>query len=117
VVRSGQTGGVTENLELNGEPLELSDQGLLRATTYGHFTSMQLRDGRVRGLGLHLERLDRSSLADLATYTAAYLTNSIDPALPVASITTATGITTYAPDPTSLNLITKAYEAVPPQPI
>jgi hypothetical protein len=56
-------------------------------------------------------------LADLATYTAAYLTNSIDPALPVASITTPTGTTTYAPDPTSLNLITKAYEAVPPEPL
>ncbi|HEY0616322.1 MAG TPA: aminotransferase class IV [Kribbella sp.] len=271
---------MTENLELNGEPLELSDEGLLRATTYGHFTSMQVRDGRVRGLGLHLERLDRSArelfgrgisadrirsylrtaldradsgdlsirvtafsrerakvgkgipvepdllvtvtdpipptpgpprllafeherpvphlkhtgtfslvyygrqaqlagyddavffdrsgniseasiwnicfavgdhinwpeaavlpgitmltlqtglastgvhtetlpvpLADLATYTAAYLTNSIDPALRVASITTLTGTTTYAPDPTSLNLITKAYEAVPPEPL
>ncbi|MEU2430380.1 aminotransferase class IV [Streptomyces sp. NPDC007861] len=25
---------------------------------YGHFTAMQVRDGRVRGLALHLERLD-----------------------------------------------------------
>jgi branched-subunit amino acid aminotransferase/4-amino-4-deoxychorismate lyase len=274
----GQTGGVTENLELNGQPLELHDYGLLRATSYGHFTSMQVRDGRVRGLDLHLERLDRSShelfgrgvsadrvrsflraaldradsgdlsvrvtafsregakvgrgipvepdllvtvtdpiaptstpprllafeherpvphikhtgtfslvyygrqaelagyddavffdrsgnlseasiwnicfavddriiwpgaavlpgitmltlqaglaatkvrseirpvpLANLSAYTAAYLTNSIDPALPVASVTTAAGTTTYAPDPTSLTQLTKAYEAVPPE--
>ena len=56
-----QTGGVTENLELNGVPLESAPVALLRATGYGHFTSMQVRDGRVRGLGLHLERLDRAS--------------------------------------------------------
>lgn len=42
-------------VELNGrvpEPAELT------RTAYGHFTSMQVRDGRVRGLALHLARLD-----------------------------------------------------------
>jgi branched-subunit amino acid aminotransferase/4-amino-4-deoxychorismate lyase len=53
---------VTDHVELNGEPVHLDDPSLLRATSYGHFTSMQVRDGRVRGLDLHLERLDRSSL-------------------------------------------------------
>ncbi|WP_185441791.1 aminotransferase class IV [Kribbella qitaiheensis] len=54
---------MTENLELNGLPLAPAEAnyGLLRAATYGHFTSMQVRDGRVRGLALHLERLDHSS--------------------------------------------------------
>jgi branched-subunit amino acid aminotransferase/4-amino-4-deoxychorismate lyase len=56
-----QTWGVTENLELNGVPLESVPTALLRATSYGHFTSMQIRDRRVRGLGLHLQRLDRAS--------------------------------------------------------
>ena len=56
-------------------------------------------------------------LADLPTYDAAYLTNSIDPALPVASITTAAGTTTYAPHPTSATTITKAYASLPAQPI
>ncbi|MFB4274211.1 aminotransferase class IV [Nonomuraea sp. MTCD27] len=28
---------------------------------YGHFTAMQVRDRRVRGLGLHFERLDQAS--------------------------------------------------------
>jgi branched-subunit amino acid aminotransferase/4-amino-4-deoxychorismate lyase len=52
---------VTESLLLNGELLRSVDPGLLRATSYGHFTSMQVRDGRVDGLDLHFERLDRSS--------------------------------------------------------
>ncbi|WP_157979795.1 aminotransferase class IV [Kribbella monticola] len=52
---------MTENLELNGIPLESLPPMLLRATSYGHFTSMQVRDGRVRGLAQHLDRLDRSS--------------------------------------------------------
>ncbi|TDO67382.1 branched-subunit amino acid aminotransferase/4-amino-4-deoxychorismate lyase [Kribbella sp. VKM Ac-2571] len=56
-------------------------------------------------------------LADLPTYDAAYLTNSIDPALPVASITTATGTTTYAPHHPSATTITKAYASLSGQPI
>jgi branched-subunit amino acid aminotransferase/4-amino-4-deoxychorismate lyase len=56
-----QTEAVTHFVQLNDSPLELDDPGLLSATSYGHFTSMQVRDGRVRGLDLHLERLDRSS--------------------------------------------------------
>lgn len=234
---------MTEFVQLNGERLELDDPGLLRATSYGHFTSMQVRDGRVRGLDLHLERLDRSSLelfghgvaperslscvqsalrsafagadsgdlsirvtafsrqgakvhdgipvepdllvtvtdpveptpetlrlialeheravphcfagqghiiwpaaavlpgitmlvlkagltatgvptdslpiplADLGTYDAAYLTNSIDAALPVASITTPAGTTSYSADPASAALIANAYEAIPAQPL
>jgi len=53
---------VTDYLQLNESPVESVEPGLLRATSYGHFTSMQVRDGRVRGLDLHLERLDRGSL-------------------------------------------------------
>ena len=56
-----QTGRVTHFVQLNDSPLALDDPGLLSATSYGHFTSMQVRDGQVRGLDLHLDRLDRSS--------------------------------------------------------
>jgi branched-subunit amino acid aminotransferase/4-amino-4-deoxychorismate lyase len=56
-------------------------------------------------------------VADLNTYDAAYLTNSIDPALPIASITTQHGTTTYEPHPGSAATIAKAYAAVPAQPI
>ncbi|GAB3941655.1 aminotransferase class IV family protein [Kribbella albertanoniae] len=52
---------MTETLVLNGEPLPTVTLELLRATSYGHFSSMQVRDGRVDGLDLHFERLDRSS--------------------------------------------------------
>jgi branched-chain amino acid aminotransferase len=52
---------VIESLLLNGEPLRTVDPGLLRASSYGHFTSMQVRAGAVDGLDLHFERLDRSA--------------------------------------------------------
>ncbi|KOX30837.1 MULTISPECIES: aminotransferase class IV [unclassified Streptomyces] len=49
------------HIEADGVPV--ADPGLLGAlmSGYGHFTAMQVRDGRVKGLGLHLERLDRST--------------------------------------------------------
>ena len=56
-------------------------------------------------------------LADLPTYDAAYLTNSIDPALPVASITTDAKTTTYAPHPDSAALMATAYKSLPAQQI
>lgn len=37
------------------------DLRLVALVNYGHFTAMQVRNGAVRGLGLHLERLDRST--------------------------------------------------------
>jgi branched-subunit amino acid aminotransferase/4-amino-4-deoxychorismate lyase len=45
--------------ELNGEPAELAQMQILALTNYGHFTSMRVDDGRVRGLSLHIERLRR----------------------------------------------------------
>ncbi|MFE6228054.1 aminotransferase class IV [Streptomyces sp. NPDC057854] len=46
------------HIELDGVPA--ADPGQLAAVMggYGHFTAMQVRDGRVKGLGLHLDRLD-----------------------------------------------------------
>jgi branched-chain amino acid aminotransferase len=52
---------MTDALLLDGEPLPAIDPELLRATGYGHFSSLQVRAGRVDGLDLHLERLDRST--------------------------------------------------------
>ena len=42
---------------LNGEPAALDDLGHLVATNYGHFTVLRVEDGGVRGLDLHLDRL------------------------------------------------------------
>lgn len=52
---------MSESLLLNGAPLPTVDPTLLRATSFGHFTSLQVRAGKVDGLDLHFERLDRSS--------------------------------------------------------
>jgi branched-subunit amino acid aminotransferase/4-amino-4-deoxychorismate lyase len=46
------------NLELNGRAPDLAETHRLATTNYGHFTTMQVRDGKVRGLALHLARLD-----------------------------------------------------------
>ncbi|MFJ2823045.1 aminotransferase class IV family protein [Streptomyces toxytricini] len=43
--------------ELNGEPVRVGELQALALVNYGHFTTMRVEDGRVRGLGLHLERL------------------------------------------------------------
>ncbi|WFB10804.1 aminotransferase class IV [Streptomyces sp. LX-29] len=45
--------------ELNGRPADADALRALGLTNYGHFTTMRVEDGRVRGLELHLERLAR----------------------------------------------------------
>ncbi|HVF34706.1 MAG TPA: aminotransferase class IV family protein [Candidatus Saccharimonadia bacterium] len=48
-------------IEANGGPATLDDVRRIAAFNYGHFTVMQFRDGGVRGLSLHLARLDAAS--------------------------------------------------------
>lgn len=45
--------------ELNGVALDVEQAKALALTNYGHFTSMRVEAGRVRGLALHLDRLVR----------------------------------------------------------
>ncbi|MDH6579252.1 aminotransferase class IV family protein [Kitasatospora sp. MAP5-34] len=45
--------------ELNGRPVGPEELRALALTNYGHFTTMRVEGGRVRGLALHLERLVR----------------------------------------------------------
>ncbi len=49
--------------ELNGSPMGLEDLQALALTNFGHFTSMRVEDGRVRGLDLHFARLQRDCQA------------------------------------------------------
>lgn len=49
------------NAELNGQPPDLAQLHRIATLNYGHFTSMQVRDQRVRGLALHLARLADSA--------------------------------------------------------
>lgn len=46
----------------NGLPATLQDLTPLAFAGYAHFTAMQVRDGRVRGLDLHLARLRAASI-------------------------------------------------------
>lgn len=48
---------IAYRIELNGAPAQADDLRALVQTNYGHFTSMQVREGCVRGLDLHLDRL------------------------------------------------------------
>jgi hypothetical protein len=43
-------------LEIDGVPAS-PDRLWATVSAYGHFTAMQVRNGRVRGVALHLERL------------------------------------------------------------
>lgn len=44
---------------LNGQPADANTLATLALTNFGHFTSMRVDNGRVKGLGLHLGRLRR----------------------------------------------------------
>ncbi|MEV6030770.1 aminotransferase class IV family protein [Nonomuraea sp. NPDC052116] len=46
----------------NGRPATAEELAPLAFAGYAHFTAMQVRGGRVRGLDLHLERLRRASM-------------------------------------------------------
>lgn len=45
--------------ELDGRPVSADELQTPALTNYGHFTSFRIEDGRVRGLQLHLDRLDQ----------------------------------------------------------
>ncbi|MBD9479876.1 aminotransferase class IV family protein [Pseudoxanthomonas sp. PXM02] len=48
---------------LNGKPATADDLRALALANYGHFTSMQVRDGAVQGRTLHVQRLQEATLA------------------------------------------------------
>ncbi|MFD4191389.1 MULTISPECIES: aminotransferase class IV family protein [Amycolatopsis] len=50
-----------EGMELNGSPATIEQMKALALTNYGHFTSMLVQDGTVKGLSLHMQRLARDS--------------------------------------------------------
>ncbi|GII84882.1 hypothetical protein Ssi03_28720 [Sphaerisporangium siamense] len=53
--------GKVERIEIDGRPATVDDLRHPALRNYGHFTAMQVRDRRVRGLSLHLERLDSAT--------------------------------------------------------
>ncbi|MFD4022163.1 aminotransferase class IV family protein [Streptomyces sp. NPDC058576] len=49
------------HIELDGRPATEETLRIPALYGFGHFTALQVRDGRVRGLGLHLARLDAAN--------------------------------------------------------
>jgi branched-subunit amino acid aminotransferase/4-amino-4-deoxychorismate lyase len=49
---------VSPRIEIDGHPATAAELGHFALGNYGHFTAMQVREGRTRGLDLHLARLD-----------------------------------------------------------
>ncbi len=49
------------HIEINGGPATVDQLAQPAIVNYGHFTAMQVRGGAVRGLGLHLSRLDSAT--------------------------------------------------------
>jgi branched-subunit amino acid aminotransferase/4-amino-4-deoxychorismate lyase len=47
--------------EIEGRAATVAQLSAAAPAGYGHFTAMQVRNGRVRGLGLHLARLDAAN--------------------------------------------------------
>ncbi|HVT31270.1 MAG TPA: aminotransferase class IV family protein [Rhodanobacteraceae bacterium] len=56
-------GAVPDRVELNGRAATADDLRCLALMNYGHFTSLRVEDGAVRGLDLHLDRLDKATRA------------------------------------------------------
>ncbi|MFE0643845.1 aminotransferase class IV [Streptomyces sp. NPDC058877] len=52
---------------VNGAPATVAQTTALALTTYGHFTTLRVADGVVRGLNLHLDRLVRDCTAVFGT--------------------------------------------------
>ena len=55
------TTDIPYRIELNGAPAHADDLRALVQTNYGHFTAMPVRERRVRGLDLHLQRLAQAT--------------------------------------------------------
>jgi branched-subunit amino acid aminotransferase/4-amino-4-deoxychorismate lyase len=61
----GNNGDMTEStvarVEMNGAPASVDDLRHLVQTNYGHFSAMRVEDGGVRGLDLHLARIEAAT--------------------------------------------------------
>src|SRR5215470_16045878 len=60
-VRGMTAGAAVGHIEIDGVPATVERLGAAAPAGYGHFTAMQVRGHRVRGLDLHLARLDAAN--------------------------------------------------------
>jgi branched-subunit amino acid aminotransferase/4-amino-4-deoxychorismate lyase len=98
-------------MELNGVPPTIEQIKALALTNYGHFTSMLVESGRVRGLSLHLQRLTRDCRYLFNTeLDAERVRDYVRHALTGADRRTVVRVTVYDP---SLDLGTIGKDATP----
>jgi branched-subunit amino acid aminotransferase/4-amino-4-deoxychorismate lyase len=57
----GVMNSAIHRIELNGGLAQVEDLRYLVQTNYGHFSAMRVENGGVRGLDLHLDRLDQAT--------------------------------------------------------
>ncbi|HRF45978.1 MAG TPA: aminotransferase class IV family protein [Anaerolineales bacterium] len=87
----------TFHAQLNGEPVDPDALHFLALVNYGHFTSMQVRQGAVRGLRLHLERLARSTRELLGTdLEAERVRDLVRHALPTPAASASVRVTVFS---------------------
>ena len=55
------TDNFANKVELNGAPATVDDLRHLVQTNYGHFSAMRVENGAVRGLDLHLQRIEAAT--------------------------------------------------------
>jgi branched-subunit amino acid aminotransferase/4-amino-4-deoxychorismate lyase len=98
-------------MQLNGAPATMDQVKALALTNYGHFTSMLVEDGGVRGLSLHMQRLTRDCrvLFDVDLDTD-HVRHYIRHALTDAAARTVARVTVYDP---ALDLGNIGSDAVP----
>src|SRR5258708_39934795 len=54
-------GGTVVHIEIDGRSATVEQLSAAAPAGYGHFTAMQVRNRQVRGLRLHLDRLDAAN--------------------------------------------------------
>ncbi|MFY1649956.1 aminotransferase class IV family protein [Solwaraspora sp. WMMB762] len=112
---------------LNGKPVDLDHLRILGLTNYGHFTSMRVDAGRVRGLALHLDRLTRDCRALFGAELDQHEVRSYVRQVVGSAESTVARVTVFDPDldlgyPASASrpqvlVTTRAVSSVPPRPL
>lgn len=82
----------------NGQKATAADLAPLAFAGYAHFTAMQVRGGKVRGLDLHLDRLRRASMELFGVaLTDEHIRTCIRAAIPTPSADLSLSATVYSP--------------------
>lgn len=89
----------TESTLINGRPASVAELSRLAFSGFAHFTAMQVRDRKVKGLDLHLKRLGEASVKLFGSVLSdEKVLDSIRPAIAGGSADKSLTATVYLPD-------------------